>query len=399
MHVYLSNDVKFAVEEVIKDLKRIIHVDNNSFLRSEKNKILLKTDIQECINKKYESELKNLIHKIIIEHCFKAENISAGGFFLTLDLISKNIFEEKKIDLDSTFFSKFEDFNSLISRRTDDLTLIDLISQAISLAGFTGKITIEKSSNFYNSVELIEGYTFKHKGTGLKPLRLVKPKIILIDGYIESVSEINMLFEGAVETKEQLLLVCRGMHDDVLNTIKINRDRSSMFIYPIIINFDLDGINTIVDMSVASSCNPVSCHLGELISSVKISDAVQLDEVFIISNSITIKNKKSKKNVNVHVNNLLEKIKSSTQNDVGELLVSRIRSLSGNNVVIRLSDDSTYILKRQFIDNALRSIKSMIDYGVIIQNNQVELNATFQAANELSKKFFSQINNIGAAVC
>ena len=398
MSVFFADDIRLAVCDVIQDLKNIISIESNSFLQSEKEKVLLKTDIQACVNKKYENELKKLIHKILVDYCFKAESISPGGFYLTLELISKKIvhndFFEEELPV---LCPKFEDFSSLILNETNDKSLVDLTLEAISLAGFAGKITVEKSSNDYNSIELIEGYTFKHKHLGLSPTRLTKPKIILIDGYIESVSEINMLFEGAADTKEQILLVSRGMHDDVLNTIKVNRDRSTMFVYPVIINFDLEGINTIVDMSTVSLTNPVSCNLGELISSIKISDAVQLDEVTIIHDSIVIKNARSKRNVSLHINNLLQKVKTSNE-DIENLLISRIRSLSGTNVVIRLVDDSSYVLKRQFIDRSLRSVRSMLDYGIVLKNDKVMLNATLQISKKLSEKFLLQIKNIGATI-
>jgi len=398
MSVFFADDIRLSICDVIQDLKNLISIENNSFLQSEKEKILLKTDIQACVNKKYENKLKKLIHKILIDYCFKAESISPGGFYLTLELISKNIVHNDSFKEElCVLCPKFEDFSSLISNETDDKSLVDLTLEAIDLAGFAGKITVEKSSNDYNSIELIEGYTFKHKPIGLSSIRLTKPKIILIDGYIESVSEINTLFEGASDTKEQILLVSRGMHDDVLNTIKVNRDRSTMFVYPIIINFDLEGINTIVDMSTVSLTNPVSCNLGELISSIKISDAIQLDEVTIIHDSIVIKNSSSKRNVSVHINNLLQKVKSSNE-DIENLLICRIRSLSGINVIIRLADDSSYILKRQFIDRSLRSIRSMLDYGIVLKNDKVMLNATLQISKKLSENFLLQIKNIGATI-
>ena len=398
MSVFLSSDISDALNYVLNDLENIISAGQNSFLYPEKNKILLKTDIQVCINKKYENDLKNAIHKVLIDHCFQAEKFSPGGFTKTLELISKNIKNDNDDKKQLVFYPKIEDLESIVLKNSKDKFLSNLIFEAVKLAGFGGRISIEKSSNDFVSVEAIEGYVFKHRYLGLSPIRLIKPKVICIDGYVESVSEINMLFEGAVETKEQILLICRGMHDDVLNTIKVNRDRATMWVYPIIINFDLDGINTLADISVVSSTNPVSCNLGHLISSIKVSDAVQIDEATIVSDSISIKNAKSNSAVNVHVKNLLEKAKNSNE-DIETVLMSRIKSLFGNNVIIRLVDDSSYVQKSQFIDHTLRSIKSMLDFGVIIDDDDVKLNATLLFSDELSKKFISYMQNLGAVIC
>ena len=46
MSVFFASDVKLATYDVVQDLNRIISIENNSFLQSEKEKVLLKTNIQ-----------------------------------------------------------------------------------------------------------------------------------------------------------------------------------------------------------------------------------------------------------------------------------------------------------------------------------------------------------------
>ena len=123
-----------------------------------------------------------------------------------------------------------------------------------------------------------------------------------------------------------------------------------------------------------------------------------VDEVTVIGNSLTFKNSKTRSNVNVHVRNLLEKAKTSNF-DIESLITTRIKSLTGSNVVIRLPDDSNYVLKSQAIDHILRSVKSMLDYGILIQDGKIDLYATTNISKEISTKFFEQINHLGAIIC
>ena len=396
MAIYLRSEILSAVNEILNEMN--VNSLMNSVLKNEKGQILLKTDIQTCLNHKFNNSLKTIIHKILMNYCFYAEKISPGGFRKTLMNISTLISGmENNTFKDYVFHPKLNDLKKLIEDSINEKSIANLVIEAIRLAGFGGKVSIEKSVNSSTSIELIEGYIFKHKLTDLKSIKLIKPNVICIDGYIESVSEVNMLFECFAGTKQQLLLISRGMHDDVINTIKVNRDRGMMFVYPIIIDFDLDGINTITDISIVAGTNPVSCHLGELISSLKDSNAVEIDEAVIIGNSLTLKNSKTRRNINIHVKNLIEKRRSSNV-DIEDLITTRIKSLTNNNVVIRLCDDSNYVLKSQAIDHTLRSIKSMLDYGIIIQNEKLELNATVNSYNELSKKFVQQMLNLGSAI-
>jgi len=278
---------------------------------------------------------------------------------------------------------------------SDDHVLNDIIYEAVTLAGFKGNISIEKSLNSTASVELIEGYTFKHNPmTSLKPTKLHRPKIILIDGYIESVSEINLLLQDAAEQRHQLILVSRGMHDDVITTCKVNRDRSTMHVYPIIIDFDLGGINTISDMCIVGGCLPVSCNLGNLISTIRLSDAVLLDECTILRDSIIIKNVRTKSSVISHVRGLIEKLASKNE-DVASLLSDRIKTLTNSNVIIRLADDSSFVHKSQMIDYSLRSFKSALSYGM---NEDRSLFTTDLASNISSATLTKNLLNIGSYV-
>lgn len=398
MAIYLRNDVSSAINEVLIKMNDIVSCASESVLKSEKGKILLKSDIQTCVNYKFDDNLKQSVHKILMDYCFYAEKISPGGFQKTLlNVVSLvNGIENHSSEV-QVFHPKLNDLEVLIENTVREKSISKLVIEAIRLAGFGGKVSIEKSVNSSTSIELIEGYVFKHNPVNLKPLKLTKPKVVCIDGYIESVSEVNMLFEGAVETKHQLLLISRGMHDDVVNTIKVNRDRGTMFVYPVIINFDLDGINTMADISTVVGTNPVSCHLGDLISSIKFSDASIVDEAIIIGNTLTFKNSKTRHNVNVHVRNLLEKANTSNF-DIESLITTRLKSLTGSNVVIRIPDDSSYVIKSQAIDIVLRSVKSILDYGILIKNEKIELYATNKSSLELSNKFFKQIMNIGSII-
>jgi len=400
MNVYLGDEVSSAINEVISNMKSVVLSTQNFSLNKEKEKLVLKTSIQNCINYQFSDPLKNTIHKILIEYCFLSEKLSPGGFIETVKHISSLINDEHN---EITYMSLSEqptidDLSSFTSLLISDESLKRLCLESIKLAGFGGKITIEKSINQITSIEVIDGYSFKHKSLGLKPLKLVKPNVVCIDGYIESVSEINRLFEDAVELKHPVVLISRGLHDEVLNTIKINKDRKTMFIYPIIIDFDLNGINTIADICVVSNLLPVSEKSGDLISSVSMKNCSVVDELSIIDNVFTIKNSKSKANVNIHIKNLIEKRSESNQ-EIEGLLTTRIKSLSSNNVIIRLPDDSSYVTKVQTIDYFLRSIKSMLDYGIIFEKDSIHLYGTKKSSFELSKKFIDKMTNLKAALC
>lgn len=395
MSVFLRDDVKLAINEVLNVLCDISTSSKDHVLKNEKNGLALKTPLQICMDYKFDDALRSSIHKVIIEHCFKAETISPGSFIKTLHLVKKNLAGTISSIGEYSVTPRTQDVKNMISSMSDDHVLNRMIFEAITLAGFRGNISVEKSLNSTSSVELIDGYKFKHKPlAGLKPVKISKPKVIVIDGYVESVSEINKLLQEASESKHQLLLMTRGMHEDVITTCKVNRDRSTMFVYPIIIEFDIDGINTINDICVVSGCLPISQNLGNLISEASLTHAAMIDECTIIGNSIIIKNSKTKTGVLLHTKSLIQK-RNDSVSGVDDLLTNRIKSLTNSNVIIRLPDDASYVYKSQIIDYALRSFKSALDYGFVNEN----LFATESVSISHSEMIIRSLDSIASFLC
>ncbi len=389
MTIFLKKEILESFKEVCDDLRNFLNTEKVLFL--EKDQVLLKTSFQGIFNLKYSNQLKLAIHRLIIEHCILSEKISPGGFDFTLHRILNSNLDDKTR---SSNKATLNDLKKIIFSQTkDDNTLSNLLFDAVLLAGFGGRISVEKSSNNFTSIEAIDGFTFKVKTFEEKPIKIVNPRVIVIDGFVESVSEINLLLEGASSTKHPVILIARGLHDEVLNTLKVNRIRGAIEVYPIVVEFNLEGINKLNDISIACSASLFSSNLGQLISNISIDDARKVDEISIYVNSICIKNQSSKSDVNSHIKFLLSKREESK--NVEEIYEDRIRSLSANNVIIRLPDTSDFVVKRQSVDYCLRSIKSMIEFGVI---NDSKLYGSYVSSNLYSKLFFEKLNSLGAVI-
>ena len=388
MPIFLEKEILESFNDVCKDLRNFLNVEKVLFL--EKNEVLLKTSFQGIFNLKYLDLLKSSIHRLIVEHCILSEKVSPGGFDLTLrKIVNLDLNNRQRLSKKASL----DDLRNIIISQTNDATLSNLLFDSLLLAGFGGRITVEKSSNDLASIEVIEGFTFKVKTFEEKPIKILNSRVLVIDGFIESVSEINMLLEGASSTKHPLVLITRGFHEEVLNTIKVNKTRGTIDMYPIVVEFNLEGINKLNDISIACSSSLFSSNLGQLISNINIEDAKKVDEVSIYVNSICVKNLASKNEVNSHIKFLLSKREESK--NVEEVYEERIRSLSSRNLIIRLPDSRDFVVKRQSIDYCLRSIKSMIEFGVI---DDFKLYGSYVSSNLYSKLFFEKLKSLGAIV-
>ena len=359
MSVFFKKDLLDSFSRVKNSLKSCLSFKKSLFF--EKDKILIKTAFQTILSLKFESEIDKMVYDNIIYHCVLSEKMAAGSFDMTLKkIVSEGCNSEFE---NESFHAAYVDVKNIIERNVDNQIIRSIIFDAIENAGFGGRISVEKSKNEASSIEVSNFYTFQLKTIQKSSLRITKPKFIAIDGYIDSVGEINRLLEDAATTKHQIILLAKGMSDDVLNTISVNNSRKTTFIYPALVNFSsIESVNLISDMCVVSGCLPISSQLGQLISNVSIDDATTLDECIIHQNSISIKKCSSVENVKNHINFLLEKRK--TNEGAEEIYDTRIKSLSSNNVIIRLPDHKDYAINNELIDYSLRLIKNIVDYGV-----------------------------------
>ena len=348
----------------------------------------------------------------MLEHALSAERIGPKGFIKCLEIIVKKIaegplqFPAATTSDDSlggtghlqTLFPTTDDVSWLVDtffaseqRRTKAIFL-----EAIALSGFGGKIAIEKSTSV-TSVELVSGYTFKHISQVKSPSRLVSPKVLCIDGYAESVHEMNSFLEESAATKEQVVLFIRGAADDVLNTINVNNKRGAFSIHPIIVEYDVEGINALNDIATVCGCDLLSTHKGDTFAQLSVNAAPRIESIVIDRGSVNVKNQQTNRNVSMHVAKLMRK-RDESNHDVYLLLDKRIRSLTPRHVVIRLEDDRNFVKETQAIDYALRAYRSLIDHGTVIVNGEKRLAATQQAATLYSNKCIRLLSQLGAVL-
>jgi hypothetical protein len=305
---------------------------------------------------KFENKKDQAIYESVLSHAIKAESISplAGIVFLKLccDLSVENLCSVPQNKKEVIDLIKSRDFNSSVQ---------EIIFSCLDLCDVNTRINLKKSSNSNSYIELLEGYSFE-----CKPLIKVNHLffdfcyISCIDGYIESVSEIHHLLSSLSENKEACIIFCRGMSDDVLHTIKVNNERKTLQVYPFLVPFDAENVNTIVDIAVVSDSDVTSSLKGDLISAIETKNlGCAYGCSFTSTGSINIKRAKNKKRIQDHVDALKKNLEE--RKELSEIFSKRIRNLSTSCLEISIPDDVDYYSKSQQIDEGIRILSSVIN--------------------------------------
>lgn len=370
-NIYFSRDVEVTTRHICEKILNEIQGMNN-VLRFKNDKSSLIGGLQHSFSYKPNNSIEKCIFELILAYAIKAEKTSPGSlekFFAHLcDLISGNHTRGKLSPQHTVVFrATANDLNKFVWEplKIIDSKLCSMLIEALDLVGFGGKIIVEKSTADMDSIELIKGYTFDLQACWPGSFKMDNAKVVVIDGFVESVSEIHHLLEHFHDSKETGIILARGAAPDVLSTLRVNWDRGSLKLLPIIVPFDIDGINTLVDIAVVSGSDVTSSNKGNLISSIQCDKLPKVQSIEVHDAKLCIRNDRTYSAVVSHVS-FLKKRQEAQENvsDVSSLYDRRIRSLTPNHVVIRLKDDYRYVWRNQHIDLALRKMKSLVDFGI-----------------------------------
>lgn len=383
------------MEIVTKELD--IHLA--SILKNYKNCLNTNLGLQTLQQLKFETSTKNAISSLLLTYLIKVETLSAGASDLMLQLLL-NVDKNNKID-SNNLCQKLDGVNlKMLLSTYVDKGLKDLVHEALCLAGLNGKVVLLNQQHNEDIIELNDGSFFPDVISilKLKNSKYLSPKVICIDGYIESVSEIHRILEDASQIKDNIFLFVRGMSDDVAHTVKVNCERGSLSILPFIVKYDLDGVNLLNDIAIVSGGDLISTLKGQLINNVDISLAPRVDYINISDTGILVEKHNTRLNVDRHILLLQKKLLEVELTATKELMSKRIKNLGSNRVTISLkADRNTY--KRSFmIDRALRAIKIAATHGVIEYNGNLYPLTSLKVAEHYYNSFFKEYNRLGCII-
>ena len=341
---------------VEQDLRRFIreNLAVTVSLDATKSNPKLRRKLQHFLSVKHANTELQTLYETLLSHAVQAESMCPNAGMALLSIFANNKLEE----LNTTPQNK-DDLLSLLRKNFDSGRVYSLLECALDNCGSTTKLSIKKSNTNQSYVESSEGYGFT-----LKPLMkstsvsVKNVSIACIDGFIESVSEIHHLLTSLSESKKTCFLFARGMSDEVLHTIKVNHDRKTLLVFPYLVPYDLENVNTLVDIAVVSGTDVISSLKGELISSMSIDKLGFVEECLTSGDTVRMRNSKTAKSVRNHVENLKKKLEE--RQEIESILSKRLRSLTSSCVDICIPDDLEYYSVSQQLDEGIRIISSVL---------------------------------------
>lgn len=263
------------------------------------------------------------------------------------------------------------EIEALISEISQDDIISTIIKEATGLAGIEGNIVIEESELPNTIIELQFGYNFKISAfKGFIPSiglwNRSNVKILLVDGLIEKISELDKILSKSFETKIPMVMIAQGFSEEVIATLHSNNTRGNFDILPVKLEQALETLNVLNDIAVVSGCDVVSSLKGEMLTFVNYDALSVVDKISLTGNVITIHNNKTRSGVMGHLQYLQNRRKMQEENtsisDLSDLTLKRIQNLLAH--MVKINIPKKYANKvRGKIDNSLRACRSAYTYG------------------------------------
>lgn len=331
---------------------------------------------------RYSDAVKASIHQLLLESLLKAEKKFPGSSTSVI----KNFSDDQGVK--EHLVLKNIKRETLKSRLTEEfgVDVCDICFTAAELSGIDGKIFLKKNPVSIPTLELKTSYKFQCSSpTG--EFDFSSSKILVIDGFIESVSQIHRLLTELSETGQECVLFCRGLSPDVTNTISVNLKRS-LKLRPLIVQFNESGINTLKDICVVSKSVLHTSDLGHTVSSVNVDKDSRNFKLKFNGNQVFVEVNEVDDGVRNHLLDLRNKMESCEEEFTLELYKKRIESLSGRQVTIFLPDNVGSYMLTQKIDSCLRKMRGLISVGDLREDQErMMVQPIINSLKEYSRQF------------
>lgn len=212
----------------------------------------------------------------------------------------------------------------------------------------------------------------------------------VMDVYIEKESEIMSLINYAYEQKMPVLLICRGISDYAVSSLKSIILKNNIFIYPYIAKFDNEDPFLLKDVSDALETNLFSLDAGDSLYS-GIVEKTSNKKLKIKPNSIEIFdiNKSLMKKIN-------DQIKDANP-ELRKYLIKRKNRISPNIIEINIPKDEVKFISE--IKSLIRCYNSCVLFGFIKDENEKVYSYKEDIVTEkLSTNLYKTLLNIGYTI-
>jgi len=288
-----------------------------------------------------------------------------------------------------------------------DLTIGQLIAEAMSKVGKDGVITVEESKTLETSLEVVEGMQFD-RGY-LSPYFVTDPErmeatlddclILIHEKKISSMKDLLPLLEQVARQGRPLLIIAEDVEGEALATLVVNKLRGTLQVGAVKAPGFGDRRKAMLgDIATLTGGKAITEDLGIKLESIQVTDLGRAKKIVVDKDNTTIVEGAGKPSeIEGRVKQIRAQIEDTTSDYDREKLQERLAKLVGGVAVIKVGAATETELKEKKarVEDAMHATKAAVEEGIVPGGGVAFLRA--QKALE-NVKFDVEDENIGISI-
>jgi chaperonin GroEL len=308
------------------------------------------------------------------------KNITAGGNPMDIkrgiDIAVEKVMEKLK-KLSKATKDKKEIAQVGAISANNDMTIGDLIAEAMDKVGKDGVITVEEAKSMETTLEIVEGMQFD-RGY-VSPYFVTNPEkmvahledcyILLNEKKVSSMKDLLPILEKIAKLGKPLLIVAEDIEGEALATLVVNRLRGTLQVCAVKApGFGDRRKEMLKDIATLTGGTVVSEELGQKLENVTLEQLGQAKRITVDKDNTTIVEGKGKgKEIEGRVKQIRAQIEETTSDYDREKLQERLAKLVGGVAVINVgaATETEMKEKKARVEDALHATRAAVEEGIV----------------------------------
>jgi chaperonin GroEL len=259
----------------------------------------------------------------------------------------------------------------------NDVTIGELVADAMEKVGGEGVITAEESKTTETTLEVVEGMQFDRgyispyfiTNAEKMSAELEDPYILIHEKKLAGLQPMLPLLEAIVRTGRPLLIVAEDVEGESLATLVVNKLRGGLKVAAVKAPGFGDRRKAMLeDLAVLTGGQVVSEEVGVKLENATVEILGTAKRVVVTNEDTTVVGGAGKKeDIDGRCNQIRRQIEETTSDYDREKLQERLAKLSGGVAVIRVGAPSEAEMKsrKEALDDAISATKAAVAEGIV----------------------------------
>ena len=259
----------------------------------------------------------------------------------------------------------------------NDLTIGNVIAEAMEKVGKEGVITVEEAKSMETTLEVVEGMQFDRGYISpyfvTNPEKMVteldEPLILCNEKKISNMKDLLPILEQIARMNKPLLIIGEDVEGEALATLVVNKLRGTLKVCAVKAPGFGDRRKAILqDIAVLTGGQVISEDVGIKLENVSLNDLGTAKRIVIDKDNTTIiDGAGSRKEIEARVKQIRVQIEETTSDYDREKLQERLAKLIGGVAVIRVgaATETEMKEKKARVEDALNATRAAVEEGIV----------------------------------